>query len=59
VAAARRAGMEFDLALALVERGDRTDVNEAGAIFDRLGVERAAVTPLWHVFDKVTSLSGG
>jgi hypothetical protein len=58
VAAARRAGLEFDLALALVERRDRTDVNEAGAIFDRLGVDPASVTPLWQVFDKVTSLSG-
>jgi class 3 adenylate cyclase/tetratricopeptide (TPR) repeat protein len=58
VAAARRAGLEFDLALALVERGDRADVNEARAIFDRLGVERSSVTPLWQVFDKVTCLSG-
>ncbi len=59
VAAARRAGLEFDLALALVERGDDADVVEAGAIFDRLGVDRASVTPLWQVFGNVRSLSGG
>ena len=32
---------------------------EAGAIFDRLGVDRASVTPLWQVFGNVRSLSGG
>jgi hypothetical protein len=59
VAAARRASLEFDHALALVERGDDAVVTDAAATFDRLGVEHARITPLCHVVDKVTSLAGG
>ena len=38
LATARRAGLQFVLALALADRGDAADVDEARSIFERLGV---------------------
>ena len=46
VAAARRAGLQFDLALALCERRGDGDLAEADVIFDRLGVDSELVRPL-------------
>ncbi len=45
VAAARRAGLQYDLALALSERCDEGDRVEADAIFDRLGVDAELARP--------------
>jgi class 3 adenylate cyclase/tetratricopeptide (TPR) repeat protein len=59
IAAARRAGLEFDLALALVDRGDPSDLSEARSILDRLGVAPESVRPLRAGASATVSLSGG
>ena len=59
IAAARRAGLEFDLALTLVDRGDPSDLAEARSILDRLGVAPESVRPLRAGASVTVSLSGG
>lgn len=59
IAAARRAGLEFDLALTLVDRGDAPDLVEARSILDRLGVAPESVRPLRVGASATVSLSDG